>query len=70
MEKRRTSTPVPTRAEAYRKAAFSALIAAVVALMTLKFFLGIAFMAAGIVALVSFLIFFSLAMRMTPRSEN
>jgi hypothetical protein len=48
----------------------SALIAAVIALMTLKFLLGIAFMAAAVVAVVSFLIFFGLFMRMTPRSRD
>ncbi len=70
MEKRRTPTPVPSRSDAYQKAAFSALVAAFLALMTLKFFLGIAFTAAAVVAVVSFLIFFSLAMRMTPRSRD
>lgn len=70
MERRRHSSPVPTRSEAYQKAIMSALIAAVIALMTLKFFLGIAFMAAAIVAVVSFLLFFSFAMRMTPRSRD
>lgn len=48
----------------------SALIASLLALMTLKFLLGIAFAAAAIVAVVSFLIFFGLAMRMTPRGRD
>lgn len=68
MRRRPDSTPVPTRSEAYQKALFSALVASLLALMTLKFFLGIAFTAAGIVAVVAFLIFFGMAMRMTPRS--
>ena len=70
MERRPDSSPVPTRSEAYQKAVFSALIASLVALMTLKFFLGLAFVAAVIVAVVAFLVFFGLAMRMTPRSGD
>lgn len=69
MERRRDSSPVPTRSEAYQKAIFAALVASLLAVLTLKFFLGIAFTAAGVVAVVSFLIFFGLAMRMTPRSD-
>lgn len=70
MEKRPDSHLAPTRSDAYQKAVTSALIAAVLALMTLKFLLGIAFMSAAVVAVVSFLIFFSLFMRMTPRSRE
>lgn len=70
MERRPPSAPIPTRSEAYQKALFSALIASLLALMTLKLFLGIAFTAAAVVAVVSFLIFFGLAMRMTPRAER
>lgn len=70
MERRPDTSPIPTRSEAYQKALFSALVASVIALMTLKFFLGIAFMAAAVVAVVSFLIFFGMAMRMTPRADD
>lgn len=70
MERRPDSSPAPTRSQAYQKAIFSALVASLLALMTLKFFLGIAFMAAGVVAVAAFLIFFGLAMRMTPRAEE
>jgi hypothetical protein len=70
MEKRPDSTPLPTRSEVYQKALTSALIATLVAVVTLKFLLGIAFAAAAVVAIVSFLIFFGLAMRMTPRRRE
>lgn len=70
MERRHDSPPVPTRADAYQKALFSALVASLLALMTLKFFLGLAFVAAAVVAVVAFMIFFGLAMRMTPRSRD
>lgn len=70
MEKRRTTTPVPTRGEAYQSAAFAALAAAFVALMTLKFLLGLAFGAAAFVAVAAFIIFFGMALRMTPRREE
>jgi predicted phage tail protein len=70
MERRRDTSPIPTRSDAYQKALFSALVASLVALMTLKFFLGLAFMAAALVAVVAFMIFFGMAMRMTPRSRD
>lgn len=70
MERRRDSSPAPTRSDAYQKALFSALVASLFALMTLKFFLGLAFVAAAVVAVVAFMIFFGLAMRMTPRAEE
>lgn len=70
MERRPQTHLAPSRSEAYQKALTSALVAAVLALMTLKFLLGIAFMAAAVVAVVSFLIFFGLFMRMTPRGRE
>jgi hypothetical protein len=70
MEQRRTSSPIPTRSEAYQKALFSALVASAISLMILKFFLGIAFVAAAVVAVASFIIFFGMAMRVTPRPRD
>jgi energy-converting hydrogenase Eha subunit C len=70
MEQRRDSTPIPTRSEAYQKALFSALLASAISLMILKFFLGIAFAAAAVVAIASFIIFFGMSMRVTPRPRD
>lgn len=70
MEKRRTTKQIPSRSEAYQSAVFSALAAAFVALMTLKLLLGLAFGAAAIVAVAAFIIFFGMALRLTPRREE
>ena len=70
MKERRPADHIPSRGEAFEKAAFSALAAAVVSLLVLKMLLGLAFAAAGIVALVAFVIFFGMALRMTPRRDD
>lgn len=70
MYERRPSKPVPTRSQAYQSALFPALLAALIALMVLKFLIGIAFGAAAVVGIGAFLIFFGMALRMTPRRED
>jgi hypothetical protein len=70
MNERRPAKHIPSRREAYEKAVFSALAAAVVALLVLKMLLGLAFAAAGVVAVVAFILFFGMALRMTPRREE
>lgn len=61
---------IPSRGQAYEKAIFSALAAAGVALLVLKMLLGLAFAAAAVVAVVAFIIFFGMALRMTPRRDD
>ena len=70
MKDQRPANHIPSRGEAYEKAVFSALAAAVVSLLFLKMLLGLAFAAAAVVAVVAFVIFFSLALRMTPRRDD
>jgi hypothetical protein len=67
---RRPPSPTPERSEVLSKAAFSALVAAAVALIVLKMMLGLAFMAALVVAVIAFVPFFSLLLRMTPKREE
>lgn len=67
---RRPSKPVPTRSQAYQSAVFSALMAAAVTLVVLKFLMGLAFGAAIVVGIGAFIMFFGMALRMTPRREE
>lgn len=66
MKRRYAPNEIPTRAEAWKGAAFTALVAAAIALLTIKLFTGIAFAPAAGVALFAFLVFFAMALRTTP----
>jgi hypothetical protein len=70
MKQRRSTDSIPTRSQAYEKSLFSALVAALVALVVLKMLLGLVFVASAVVAVVAFVLFFSVAMRMTPRRKE
>ncbi|MCA9832487.1 MAG: hypothetical protein KC435_00935 [Thermomicrobiales bacterium] len=60
------SKPVPSRSDAYRRAANYALVATVVLLMLLKFFTAITLFPALLAAMCIFVIVFGFKLRMTP----
>jgi len=70
MMQRRPSSEPQTRSDVLRQAAFSALVAAAIALIVLKMLLGLAFAAAAVVAVVAFVLFFSLLLRMSPKERE
>lgn len=70
MERRRSTRPIPSRSEAFQRAAFSALMGTVIALILLKWMLGLAFISAAFVAVLAFALIFSFLMRITPRTEE
>lgn len=66
----RRTTDVPARGATYERALFSALAAAAVGIIVLKMLLGLAFVAALVVAIVLFVIFFGMTLRTTPRRDD
>jgi len=64
----RSSTP-PSRADAWRNAAFMALVVAAALLVIIKLMTGIAFMLALVVAITVFMVSLGFIMRLTPRDR-